>query len=77
MPGDVPIKADRDEPGVFHAFAVGAVACEHCKGVHIDFVDETSSVRATGFLTFDAWLSLVLDVEHGIEDMVKQGVAGS
>jgi hypothetical protein len=54
--------ADRDDPRVLQAYAIGAVACPICDGVHVDFLDEGENIIATGFLQFEQWRQLIDDV---------------
>ena len=49
------VKNTRGDPETIKAAAIGAVACENCGGVHIDFLDENDRIVATGFLTFDSF----------------------
>jgi hypothetical protein len=62
---------DRDHPDVLQAYAMGAVACRRCNGVHIDFVDDGQNVVATAFLGFDQWHRLTMEVDHEIVRMER------
>jgi hypothetical protein len=59
----------RDAPGVLKAHAVGAVACAACGGIHVDFADKTLAVVATGFLSFDDWMTLVTWVDRQMDEI--------
>jgi hypothetical protein len=53
---------NRRHPDVINAFAVGAVFCHDCDGVHVDLVDERMNVLATGFLNFGQFLVMTNEV---------------
>lgn len=58
--------AHRDDPNVFQAYAIGAVACKECGQVHIDLVDRNEKVTASASLDFKSWIELVTDVDMEI-----------
>ena len=62
----------RDDPGVHQAFMVGAVACENCKQVHIDLVDASGAVFASGSLDFERFIQLAVGVCDDVQRITGQ-----
>lgn len=67
LPGDRewPVN-DRHSADVEQAFMVGAVACENCRQVHIDFVDAAGNIFASGSLDYDRFIQLAVGVADDI-----------
>jgi len=65
------VKKDREDPGVWHAHAVGAVACGDCRVIHIDMVDVNLNVIATGNITFEQWKIMVDEVADEIAELAN------
>jgi hypothetical protein len=55
----------RDGPDTIEAYAVGAVNCRACGGIHIDLLDENNNVVATGFLTYAQWADMIAYTKRG------------
>lgn len=58
----------REDKDVLQAFMVGGVACAEHQQVHLDFVDATGRIFASGSIDFDRWRSMAIGIT---QDVIK------
>jgi hypothetical protein len=68
---------DRQDPSVFQANRIGAVACAICKQVHIDMLDPEGNIAASASITFPQWWQMVVEVGEALEEIEGKPVNGT
>lgn len=65
---------DRQDPSVFKANKIGAVACAVCRQVHIDMLDTEGNIAASASITFPQWWQMMVEVGEALEAIEGSGL---